>query len=72
MPFGPLSCQPQQPSKLFQPSDPTWTADDVIRSVEAVRERLRVPFYLYDAEAIGPNFSLRAELEKTLVKSAAV
>ena len=64
MPFGQLSCQPQRPARLFQHSDPSWTADDVVRAVEAVRERLRVPFYLYDGEAIGRDFSLRAELEK--------
>ena len=59
-----LSCVPQKASAVFDPSDPSWTAGDVLHAMQAVRERLRVPFYIYDGAAVAPNFSLSEELKK--------
>jgi len=61
---GTLSCLPQQASALFDPSDPSWTAADVLRAMQSVRSRLRVPFYIYDGTAVASNFSVAAEVSK--------
>ena len=43
-----LNCTPQDAEALWPPDDPSWKAKDVIESIDAVRRRMRVPFYIYE------------------------
>ena len=48
-------------SGRYRRNDPTWSAAEVIEQVEAARENLRVPFYMYDGMVGGINFTVQTQ-----------
>ena len=47
-----LSCDAPLNLTHFARQNPSWRASDLIESVETIRSRQRVPFYLYDAPTL--------------------
>ena len=43
-----LNCTPQDPEALWPLDDPSWSAEQVIDSINAARRPMRVPFYIYE------------------------
>ena len=48
-----LNCTPQAPEALWPLEDPSWSADQVIDRINAVRRSMHVPFYIYDLHHHG-------------------